>query len=586
MTHSLALGGLTLTGDKSFADPTHGFWFEVAAEGTEFGQPEAVARIITSLLTDGAIVSYDRDDNRTIPVRVRVNGPTLAAVAHGEAALRQESKRRNELTWQPPDTFAPPSVFETFPSSMSRQSDGDWDLDELVRRSRTFGLSLTCSPFARSLEPTTVEALVAGSTTIVVDTCDSATNWTGFRNGFPYAASAAWEAGSVGVAELEDAITSPETWTLTRASAVDFTSTPYLKIEVRTIASDVGQPMNVAAYAGSVTPANLLPVMSVRRLAGGAYFEVVYDATGRGSVSALTFNHVSPPGHPWQGLFIRSLARTDVTPGTTSRQQTRVIEVGGTERTPASIHVQSVGAELPLTQAIVHTCPGDGSGYSPPLRRWRISGGSTPIASAPAFSGFYESIVGTGITCDTPTSALPEGGYVLAAYMRSTAATTVSVAWSTSTIFPGGTREEGFTVGSELVTFPDDGWHIVPLATLSLPSVRTKAGKVRTIIQVPSSSTTIFLDDAWLFRTDKDCALTVLTSPHPHLWINSAGVDAPVPTAWVGDGVDVRVHPGTGLQAMGTHILSPEGTAIFTATLVPPMTDATFYRRWHSNAAE
>jgi hypothetical protein len=55
---------------------------------------------------------------------------------------------------------------------------------------------------------------------------------------------------------------------------------------------------------------------------------------------------------------------------------------------------------------------------------------------------------------------------------------------------------------------------------------------------------------------------------------------------WIGD-LDTKVHPGEALVAMGNHILSPAGTSVFTAALVNnPDTEATFYRRWHSNAAE
>ena len=95
------------------------------------------------------------------------------------------------------------------------------------------------------------------------------------------------------------------------------------------------------------------------------------------------------------------------------------------------------------------------------------------------------------------------------------------------------------------------------------------------------------LDEAWLFREDDDCALSIVDTARSNLWLDSPGVSDSVETVWVGDDSQTRVHPGEGLIAQGRHVLSPGGTAVFTASLTDnPASDATFYRRWHSNAAE
>jgi hypothetical protein len=110
---------------------------------------------------------------------------------------------------------------------------------------------------------------------------------------------------------------------------------------------------------------------------------------------------------------------------------------------------------------------------------------------------------------------------------------------------------------------------------------------VQIALQVAAASPVVTLDEAWLFREDDDCALTIVKTARPHLWLYSPDLTSPVPRVWIGDGLTTRVHPGTGLEGMGAHVLSPEGTAVFTAALTDyPLTDATFYRRWHSNAAE
>lgn len=590
MTHSLTLGSLLLTGSPAFADEEHGFWFEVAAEGTDFGTPEAVLRVVTSLLADGAIVTYDNDGNRTIPVRVLVNGPTLDAVAQGEAALRRESKVRNELTWQPPDDLAPASVYDTHPSSMSREQDGSWDLTELRHRQRAVRLSLACAPYAHPVEPVTIEALATGTTTVTVDTCDSATGWTGTRNGVATSGegpSTIWEAGSVGIMELDNATGfPPETWTLTRTGAVDFTATRYLEVELTTLSAKAGAPLSVSAHLnGSATA---LPVLQMRRIADGSqYFRVTFD-TGGVSASSITFKHTSAAGygHAWQGLQVRNIARTDVSPNVTKRQSTRIIEVDGTERAPASIHIQSANGTAALDHVVAHTCPEDGSGYSPPLQRWRTVG-QTRTPDATAFSGNYELINVTSWVAEVPTATLPEGGYTLSARMRAQVAATVRVSWSTSTIFPDSTTQQGFTLGQEDVDFPaDQEWIIVPLAVLSLPSVRTKAGKVQIALQVEAASPSVTLDEAWLFREGVDCATTIVKTDRAHLWLDSPDLSNPGPTVWVGDGRETKVHPGEGLIAQGTHFLSPQGTALFTAALTDnPKADATCFELWHSNVA-
>lgn len=575
--HSLTLGSLLLT--DSTPDATHGYVFNVLASGMSTGSGAPVKEIVTSLLADGDLVRITRYGNREVTFSVEITGPTLGAVAHGEAALRSEIGRRNALTWQPPDALSVPTVFDVVTSEMAQTFD---DLDELLGRRRTFVLALTCSPDARSADPVTVEALEAGTTTTTVDACDSTSGWSGSRSGAGSPALGIWT-GGVGVVDLDSAVTSPETWTLTRTGSVDLAATPYLVIEARTVSPT---EQVVAATGDGVT----LPLLSVRSIDSDGWMEFTY--LGSSVVSELTFTHTSGVDEVWQGLIVREVTRTDVLPGQTARQLARILAVGGTERTPASIHVQSEDGTDPLTQVIVHTSPEDNSGYSPPLRRWRTADFPSPDTGTDAslYSGEYEGIaVATGgFYAEVPTSALPEGGYTLLARVRLAASppATVTIFYSTSTIFPDSTTQQGYHNDSEVVTLTDTNWTLVPLATLSLPSVRTKAGKVQIVIQASDDAAQVYLDEAWLFREDDDCALTIVDTERPHLWLDSADVDSAVPTVWVGDGGDTRVHPGTGLLAMGAHVLNPEGTAVFTASLTDnPATDATFYRRWHTNAA-
>lgn len=582
MTHSLTLGSLLLT--DSTPDDNHGYIFNVLADGVGFGVAAGAQEIVTSLLADGDLVRTTRYGNREVTFLVEITGPDLGSLAQGEAALRSEVGRGNSLTWQAPDVLSVPTVFDVLTSGMSQTFD---DLDELRRR-RTFSVTLTCAPFARSANAIVVPALAPPPitpSTVVVDLCSATTGWAAEPGDSLFI-----DSGSVRTT-VPGGVAGNNTLTLTRAASIDVTAHPFLEIDwyaslsPAAVAGGTPVPAPIVTAAGVTLPEAARFYLSSS--GGFSWFRSHHSVTQGQLNSGFSVKLTNLGADPGGGasLSIAEVRKSNVNPGASPRQITRVIETVGTERTPASIHVSSADGLLPLTDMVVHTCPEDGSGYSPPLRRYRTAGQSVTAAGT-AFSGAYESITGAGVQYDTPTTALPEGGYVLAAYMRTPTPGLVSVAWSTSTIFPGGTVEEGFTNDITRFNFPDDGWHFVPLATLSLPSVRTKAGGVRTIIQVPTGPT-VYLDEAWLFREDEDCALTIVrSSPRPNLWLDSADSASLVPTVWVGDGYSTRVHPGLGLIAQGNHVLTPGGTAVFTAALTDnPATEATFYPRWHSNAA-
>lgn len=570
--HSLTLGSLLLT--DSVAEETHGYVFNVLASGMSTGSGSPVKDVVTSLLADGDLVRITRYGNREVVFSVEITGPTLGALAHGEAALRAEIGRRNLLTWQAPDVLSVPTVFEVVASEMAQTFD---DLDELGRR-RTFALALTCTPHALSADPVTVEALSAGSSTVVVDTCDATTGWAAATSVPPDSLSQ-----SAGAVWSTDATGGNDAMGLLRSASIDVSAHPYFVLEWK------ANPGTGYTILGLPAAADTFPDEINRTALTDGWVRSMWLVAPGDLDSGFQFAYVNTDTVTEEGdyLGIREVRKTDVPPGQTARQLTRIISVGGTERTPASIHVQSEDGTTALGQCIVHTCPEDGSGYSPPLVRWRVSGTGSGSTDATAFSGEYEEINVTSWVAEVPTSSLPEGGYILVARLRAQTAGPVSITWSTSTIFPDAVTQQGFTVGAFNHDFAvGNEWEIVPIEVLSLPSVRTQAGKVQIALQVAAASPVVTLDEAWLFRDDDDCALTILETEQPHLWLDSPDVSSAVPTIWIGDGVDTKVHPGEGLNGMGTHVLSPEGTAVFTAALTDyPLTDATFYRRWHSNAA-
>jgi hypothetical protein len=586
-THGLELGTLDLASTEAHDD---GYTLTVLGAGASFGASQAKIREIVSMLADGNLVTYDSAGNRVATFDVLIKAADGVALQAGEVALRRELYRRNTVTWTPPADFSAPTVYEIVTSEMAPLFD---DIDELRDR-RKFRVTLTCAPFARSAEPVTIEALAAPPVTPTTATITNADTTAGFS-----ASKTVWDTTTgPGGATTPVTVTDGGSYAQASASAtylslkltyttsaVDMSATRYLSVEMS--GSYVFNFMlTLNGVSGYHTP------ILTRTNAGGTK-QYVFDTAG-GSLTA--FSAITGAGPVWGAtvtitLDVHDISRTDTLPQVSARQSTRIIEVGGTERTPASIHVTAADGTDPLGGlVIVHTSPEDGSGYSPSLRRWRTTASAgTPAAEVSAMSGQKESIseVAGGFNAKVDTSALPEGGYVLMARVRSLGSETTPIYWSTSTIFPDATTQEGYTNGNVPYDFPDDEWQLIPLAALSLPSVRTSAGQVEISLQAIGTSQPIELDEAWLFRVDDDCALSIVATDAAHLWLDSPDVSSSVPRVWIGDSADVKVHPGDALQAMGNHVLSPNGTAAFTAALTDnPATDATFYRRWHSNAAE
>ena len=564
--HALTLGSLDLVS----SDPVvESFWFKTLADGWSWGNPEATTSVIQSLMADGDHVRYDRDGNREITLRVQVNATDHRALNAGEAALRRELGKPNTVRWIPPDGWGPTTVYDVVTSWMEAAPD---DHDELRTR-RTFEVTLVCLPHARSEHPTTVPAIPVApgmtGTETTIDTCSSLTGWSGRING-AVVAPALFLGTSVALFPAEASIL-----TLVREGAINFASERFLVVQVATAPADDTLPVvNLSTGA-------LLHPLAITQVAGNLV-ECTFDTGGVSvdwigigdfSATALTVNHVK---------------KVSVPPGATPRQQTRIVQVGGTERTPGSIHVASQNGGA-LGGVIVHSGPEDGSGYSPPLRRWRTAGNAV-TADPATFSGAWEAIgPANAFVAEVPTSALPEGGYVLAAMLRANSAGEHNITYSTSTIFPDSTTQEGFTIGTATVNFFNPSvWQFFSLAVLTLPSVRTQGGKVQIAIQYGDAS--VALDEAWLFRVDDGCSLTVLDTSEPHVWLDSPSLSSLVPTVWTGPNADRTGshHPGTRLLTMGSHVFTPPAVTIFTATSGTDHAAADFesYKRWHTNAAE
>lgn len=577
--HSLTLGDLDLT--DGIPDADHDFRLAVVADGASFGAAQDVREVVLSLLADGDHVRTTRAGNREVTFAVEVTGPDLASVAHGEAALRREVGVGNTLTWQPPDSLAPASVFEVVTSGMESVFN---DLDEMLRRKRTFRLSFECAPRARSLNPVDVEALVAPgtATTLTVNDANATTGWSGHV----YAATTGVRS-SVAVTDMGSYMSTTADGatlrlTLWLDSPFALTLTPYLLIQ-----SSGTKPAAFNVYYTDGTSKRTTTPAHSRAIPGGLVeYGLEVDATK--TLQEVYVEASAPYGSATLTLAVHDVSATDALPQVSPRQVSRIIEGRGTERTPGSIHVKSPvdGDDLGVT--IVHTCPEDVSGYSPPLRRWRTGGNAVTTETTTTFSGAYEDLEPAAFVAEVPNSALPHGDYLLAARIWSSAAATVTVSWAISTIVNSSPQDQ--VIGDAHIDWAAPGFVIAPLAILSLPTVRSLGPVTQvSIITGGADGVTNRLDEGWLFRMGDDCGLTIVNNPTDNLWLDSPDITSPVPRVWIGDindRSDAR-HPSSGLESFGSHVILPEGTALFTAAMVDnPEASAQFYPRWHSNAAE
>lgn len=586
MTHSLTLGSLELTGDAAFPDDEHGFWFEVAAEGTEFGSPEAVTSIVSALMTDGDLVRYDRDGNRTIPIRVRVLGPTLGAVANGEAALRRESRVHNRLVWQPPDEFAPASTYRTYPSPMRPVQDSGWDLDEKLRRSRTVSLALNADPYAFSAEQSSFSFAATPGATVsqVITTADVTTGWSA-------------TGGQIGAAVSSVSVTDQGAYVQATYSGfrpmlalsydvanVSMTTTRYLRVEVS--GDSNAAPKFSLRFAGSGEWKSVTPEMSVA--IGSGVTAHYLDTQPLGSVlTGLRLTKGVPMYGSWTlTIGVHDVTRTNTLQQLSLRQVTNTFQIGGTERTAASLRVKSsTGGDLKHT--LVASWPERSSGFAPPMRRWRAGGNATPDDAA-TISGKREAIGPTAVSFGVPASSIPPGAYQLVGRLRSVGATgSLNIYWSAGTSVQS-VLLDGEQEGSVDASFPVAGqWEIVPLGTLILPVIAASNGDLFIGINHAGSSQVEY-DELWLLPVGEDCAISAANVDATHLWLDEPGPGQAQGAIRIGntdDRANAR-HPGLGTFSPNTHYLRAGAMTFFVASLTDnPQVDGLYTEAWPSNAA-
>lgn len=585
-THGLELGFLDLVGDLAHED---GYTISVYADGVTFGTPQAVVREVASMLADGSHVTYDRGGNRVVSFDVAVEAGDGVALAAGEVALRRELYRSNELTWTPPSEFSPPSVYEVITSEMAPKFS---DIDEILRGRRVFTVTLTCRPFARSKELVTVQGATpppVTPVTVTINSADTTTGWSATRA--DYLIGPGTSAVTVTDQGAYVQATSSGYWLNLKMSLAiiptSLTATPYLMVEV---SGSLGPSFALTLDGVVVRPA---PVLTRTTDAGTVLY--VFDC-GTSTISGLMVEISEKSGSlVTRTINIHDVSATNTFPVVSARQITRIVEVGGTERTQGSLQISSRdGSGMWVT--MVHTTPASdfrgAEGYGPSMRPWRTDG-NTVTTSAARLSGAEEPIGPDPFIAVVPNSALPDGPYFVAALIKSDTTSTSRIFWAMRTIADSGGGDD--IVGEEgrnaSFDFTAGVWTLVPLGITSLPIAQSMNAVTRFDIQQEvGDPAELVMDDAYLFWAADGCGLTVVADAKSHLWLDSPDGATLVPTYWTGDEPDRSDshHPGTELLVPGEHQFLPGLMRVWVATMgttaTYPDVSASFFERWHSNA--
>lgn len=534
--------------------------FEIAAlaDGTNWGNIEATRRVLRSALLDGSRSTKDRDENRTIPLRLRVSGPNIPA---GEQALDILDGLRCELVWRPPAEmgFAPAVFLVDYADLAHVMDDLAYERGELV-----YTLTLVCHPHAFFDEYVTAPAVPQGvSTPTTVDNGSSATGWSA-NNGVAVSSVGGFIRATVPAGVTD--------WTLTRSGDIDFTTQRYLRL--------TGIPpliTQVRAGTGSTAASGYPRIGSD----GGA---AIYDVNGTAPGLRFDCHLQTVPDVPMDFDVIDLLEKQATPRSFASRQQNTTIAVPGSRRTSGSLHVASPSG-TGLGDVIVYTGPD----YNPSMTPWVVpSSGNTRIADSGAISGGLDRFVSGSLTrrYRRPVATFPDGIYDV--WLRSQMARRDILTFVANLTKPDGTILDTFNIGSIDLTDVPSGYQILPIASLSLPGWELPPQSTLCLeiavtspdLAAPGPSP---IDEILLFETTQGPPTIVKAGANTHLWVDAPSIDQDNPLVLVGTSGDKRAARPLSLATDvpshgGPHILTRGVTNAYVAAggVAGALTDATF----------
>lgn len=595
----MTAGGLVLGAVDLYSNA-----YNIEALGTDsgftLGNAVPITQQLQSFLQYGQVVVNNGWETREVALVVRVKG-TGAQMAAAEAALFAEVGKPNLAVYTPPASGSLAMRINVEYSAFEHTPD---DIGEVLAGRRVFTIRLTCDAFVYSTTLTTVAALAAsGSTTTNVDPGTSTTGWTATVNGG--AVSPAVVSGAV-TATGGSAMVGTIPVVLTRTGSITTSSTKYLVVDWK-----IGAGPNLVSFAAT-GDGIALPVVATAASPTAGYTRTWFFVSAA-SVAALALTVVTftPTGPGTAGAVIRSLAvdnidRTDVRPSLGSvKQQLRTLAITGSAPTVGSLALEH--ASSALGDAVIYTCPDDGSGYVPCCRNYRVSG-PTPTSDATAVSGFYDLLQGTvnnGPTYDIPTTNLPAGEYLVmvrAAGVGGSPATATLIWTYTGRV--NGTNVGPLVTTSTVIPTVAGTYGFARLGMAHLPPVDmvpNGASVVRfTIFPTVVTADLVHLDELFLFNmTTGDLTQFACGTGSPaaggaanRAWVDSAALaNQGLGRYLIGFAADRSdaFYPGySALPSEGIHEFQPPSAKVFTVA-TNPTTEAsasfTYYAAWSNNPA-
>lgn len=549
----ITFGDLDLYGDNEYNGI--GFTLSMLGDDYTFGAPQPVDVWIKSLLADGSLVVTESHDNREVSLRLTIEADDSDGLQAGEEALFLTCSKPTTFTWRPPDETAATTVFEVITSHLEHIQDDD--LDER-RYTRTYGLTMTCMPWTRSVDAVTVATVPTGAASPVATVIDECTATTGFTSNHTLSVYS-------GTAVRDTMATwdgTEETFWIQRAGSVTITQ-PYIRIKIVTT-FDTSVPVL------KVDGTNYNPVSS----SGGNYWYAVPAGTYSTIRVTVTYPAWSGIGRPYTGslwLSLYSIYQTNTANFGTQKELAQTLEIAGSARTAGDITVSNAAA---LGDVILYTYPPELTVYAPGLAQFRTSGG-TQTADTACVSGQRELLSGNP-TYTIPQNLIPKGTYQLLARVRNNATGYATITWGIAfgSITKSGTCKVNFPVANQ--------FYIVALDTLELPPTRFRPESESAITLTLQGAATTTLDMPWVFHTDGELTI-VSAGTEKTLEVDAPDLEQPGGMVWIGDH-----YPENAVIALGRHEFQPPRLNLYVATtdVNDSACSATYYPRWFTHAAQ
>lgn len=575
--------------------------------GYDLGAGQNVATEILSQLRDGEIISSDRTSNREATFSVIVEGTDFDALAEYEATLVLEGdKQRNLLTVDPGDGFGAPTVFETFRAQVVPVRDEDLEMANM----RRYSVSIPARPFGRSENMVTVGSDYVSDTVTISDDCESTTGWSpmagksgnGYTPTFAVDSTAGNFVTGTSAVKVTPAPGAPFAFSglskqaptaFAKVLSVAGTAGSYLTFAMRTTWPEVElQNVHVTSGAGRqrIAPINAGAV-------GNGFSRYALPLTSTSTITLLeveVLQGIQAGDVTMPPLWVDSIG---VAGSSSAAQKMSEFDVEGSARTEGTFAVAAPSGVTGLGEVLLYTTPDKGDGFRPDLKRWLVSGTTTPDSTA--ITGTYVTLESEGLgarTFEAPATSFRPGGYAVLARVKSNAGTTIRPVVKAQ-LLQGATLIGGVeaTAGDLITLAGATDYEVVRLGVLhlppTLPDALNVAAKIR--FSVTDEETTTRLDELLVFPLEESALTWVKCgtgSPSAavssRLWLDGPSPEYPRGQLVVGtqaERTDARLARPV---SRGSHLLYPGRmfSYLMASGSATAGMDVSYFPAWHTHA--